>query len=247
MADVDQAVVDEILAKAEEDTEEGRLEKLEREVETLKGSIKRLLLDIRETMNKLENPFVNLQSLAESNIVPQSAPQIQIIPTKVREESEEEKVEEKEEGERKELELKEKPIETKEEPKQAIKEAKTAFKDLEKESSRAEVEVPRAQLARDEKLIAGRVDFMTLYRLMEWVNGMVSRKSYEAFRLALELFEATGYIRAETKDLLMKLAEISKLNGAKELLIELYKLNKALKPEDKSLDSDLLALLLETR
>ena len=66
MAEVDQAVVDEILAKAAEDTEEGRLEKLEKEVETLKGSIKRLLLDIRETMNKLENPFANLQSLAES-------------------------------------------------------------------------------------------------------------------------------------------------------------------------------------
>ncbi|MFN3384629.1 MAG: hypothetical protein ACK401_07020, partial [Archaeoglobaceae archaeon] len=233
-------------AKAEEDTEEGRLEKLEREVETLKGSIKRLLLDIRETMNKLENPFVNLQSLAESNIVPQSAPQIQIVPAKVPEEREEEKVEEKEEK-RDEPELKEESIETKEEPKQVMKEVKPAFKPVERANVETKVESLRSQLARDEKSIEGKVDFMTLYRLTEWVNGMVSRKSYEAFKLALEVFEATGYIRAETKDLLMKLAEITKLNGAKELLIELYKLNKALKPEDKSLDSDLLALLLETR
>ncbi|MEM0204072.1 MAG: hypothetical protein QXO16_06515 [Archaeoglobaceae archaeon] len=244
MTDVDQAVVDEILAKAEEDTEEGRLEKLEKEVEALKGSIKRLLLDIRETMNKLENPFVNLQSLAESNIVPQSAPQIQIVPTKLPEEKLEDV---KEEKEREEEEGKEKVSEVRKEPREEEMKTLPEFPKAPAEEVVKKVEAPRSQFARVEKPTQGKIDFMTLYRLMEWVNGMISKHSYEAFKLALEVFETTGYITAENRDLLMKLAEISKLNGAKDLLIELYKLNKALKPEDKSLDSDLLALLLETR
>lgn len=241
MADVDQAVVDEILAKAAEDTEEGRLEKLEKEVETLKGSIKRLLLDIRETMNKLENPFVNLQSLAEGNIVPQSAPQIQIIPAKLPEE----KFEDLGKGEE------EKIGETKQESEQAKEELKKSseFSKVPLKEGAMEIQAPKTpetQFSRTEGA-KGKMDFMTLYRLMEWVNGMISRHGYEAFKLALEVFEATRYITAENRELLMRLAEISKLNGARELLIELYKLNKALNPNDKSLDSDLLALLLETR
>ncbi|MEM0331328.1 MAG: hypothetical protein QXW84_08170, partial [Archaeoglobaceae archaeon] len=68
-----------------------------------------------------------------------------------------------------------------------------------------------------------------------------------AFKLMLEVFESTGYIKSDTKDLIIKLADLVKSNGSKEVLIELYRLNKVLNPNDRSLDSDLLALLLEKR
>lgn len=259
---VDQSVVDEILAKAAEDTEEGRLEKLEKEVETLKGSIKRLLLDLRETMNRLENPFANLQSLAEANIVPQSAPQIQIVPTSIPEpEKKEEKEEKAQEVEEKSQEKKEEEQKVEEKTESGEKMEDLGFKEAEKVDK---VELDKDALVQPAKTLTetkeersevidlfkgtkGRMDFMTLFNLMEWVHSMVSKHSYDAFKLMLEVFEMTGYINSNTKDLIMKLADLVKINGTKEVLIELYLLNKVFNPNDRSMDSDLLSLLLKKR
>lgn len=54
---VNQAQVDHIISTASADDPEVKLLKLQDEVELLKTSIKRLLIDIRERMNDLENPF----------------------------------------------------------------------------------------------------------------------------------------------------------------------------------------------
>lgn len=245
---VDQTVVDEILAKASEDTEEGRLEKLEKEVETLKGSIKRLLLDLRETMNRLENPFANLQSLAEANIVPQSAPQIQIVPTKIPEADKKEEKREEEEQMVKEEIGSEKKIED-----LGYDSEKVDKVDLVKEALAQPIE-PLTQKKEESSEVVNlfkgtksRMEFMKLFNLMEWVHSMVSRHSYESFKLMLEVFEMTGYVNSNTKDLIMRLADLVKVNGTKDVLIELYLLNKVFNPEDRSMDSDLLSLLLKKR
>ena len=54
---VNQAQVDHIISTASADDPELKLLKLQDEVELLKTSIKRLLIDIRERMNDMENPF----------------------------------------------------------------------------------------------------------------------------------------------------------------------------------------------
>jgi hypothetical protein len=237
MAEVDQAVVDEILAKAAEDTEEGRLEKLEKEVETLKGSIKRLLLDIRETMNKLENPFANLQSLAESNVIPSTPAQIQVVPAKLPEAGEEcEAEEEKRPEERVEMEEKEK----------AEEKGKTQAEIPVRSPRREEIKEMAEMKTEAEFEAEKRIDPVTLFRLMEWVQSMISKHSYDSFKLMLDVFSATGYIRNETRELILKLAELAKLDG-REVFIDLYRLNRILNPKDRSLDSQVLALLLEKR
>jgi len=251
MADIDQAAIDEILASAEADTAESRLEKLEREVETLKGSIKRLLLDIRETMNRLENPFANLQSLAEANIVPQSAPQIQIVPASIP------KAEEKVEETREEMEKEEGEAEEEREDMGVQEEVLRPDKavELKKESKERESAKIEALMDKEVKIEpaemfkgkAGKMDFTTLYNLMEWVHGMISKHSYESFKLMLEVFEMTGYVSSDTKELIMKLADLVKVNGTKDVLIELYMLHKVFNPNDRSMDSDLLSLLLKKR
>lgn len=38
-----------------------KIENIEKELHILKGSIKKLIIDIREEMNNYENPFLNLQ------------------------------------------------------------------------------------------------------------------------------------------------------------------------------------------
>ena len=53
-----------------------RVEKLEKEVMILKGSIKKLIVDIREQMNNAENPFLNIQQLQ----MPAQAPVIKEDP-----------------------------------------------------------------------------------------------------------------------------------------------------------------------
>ena len=55
---VNQSQVDHIISSASADDPEVRLQSLQDEVDLLKKSIKRLLIDIRERMNELENPFI---------------------------------------------------------------------------------------------------------------------------------------------------------------------------------------------
>jgi hypothetical protein len=59
---VNQSQVDHIITAASEDDPEVKLQNLEREVDLIKTSIKRLLMDIRERMNELENPFTIVSS-----------------------------------------------------------------------------------------------------------------------------------------------------------------------------------------
>ena len=49
--------VDPVPAKSTNEEQDARIQSLEREVDLLKTSIKRLLIDIRERMNEMENPF----------------------------------------------------------------------------------------------------------------------------------------------------------------------------------------------
>ncbi|MFW5987307.1 MAG: hypothetical protein ACOCPU_03725 [Methanohalophilus sp.] len=60
----DQSMIDDLVASAESDTPESRIENLEAEVNEIKGSVKALLMDIRETMSVLENPFQDIQAIA---------------------------------------------------------------------------------------------------------------------------------------------------------------------------------------
>lgn len=60
----DQSMIDDLVASAESDTPESRIDNLETEVNEIKGSVKTLLMDIRETMSVLENPFQNIQAIA---------------------------------------------------------------------------------------------------------------------------------------------------------------------------------------
>ncbi len=262
MTEVNQAVVDEILASAEADTPEGKLEKLEKEVETLKGSIKRLLLDIREMMNNLENPFQNLQTLTEVAGRPQ-APQIQVVPAPIPEPKPEEKEGEKGEEKVEEAKPEEKPPEEKSEvrpepeapavPQAAQPEVKPEAKPA-GGSEMVGVAVGKTREEVVEKADVGvgvpvtKYDIMALYKLMSWVRGMLEKYDGESLKLMLEIFSVAGYISEEAKDFVCMLAElISTNNGFEDMLLELYRLHKIMNPGDTSMDSQLLSLILEKK
>jgi hypothetical protein len=71
---VNQSQVDHIITAASEDDPEVKLQNLEREVDLIKTSIKRLLMDIRERMNELENPFTLSASGAGGAQLPSATP-----------------------------------------------------------------------------------------------------------------------------------------------------------------------------
>lgn len=111
---VNQAQVDQILTAASEDDPEVKMQNLEREVDLIKTSIKRLLIDIRERMNDIDNPFTltaagtvskdtNLDIKEEANDAHESALDARESALKARESSikASEKAKDKEKGRRK--------------------------------------------------------------------------------------------------------------------------------------------------
>ena len=67
---MDQSAINKIIMDASTEDPNKKLEKLEKEVAILKGSIKKLIVDIREQMNNAENPFLNIQQLQMPSQVP---------------------------------------------------------------------------------------------------------------------------------------------------------------------------------
>ena len=73
---MDQGAINKIIMESSGEDPNKKIEKLEKEVMILKGSIKKLIVDIREQMNNAENPFLNIQTLQ----MPAQAPVIKEDP-----------------------------------------------------------------------------------------------------------------------------------------------------------------------
>ena len=253
---LDQNAIDEIISKAEADSPESRLNKLEKELDILKGSIKKLLLDIRETLNNLENPFQNLQGLAESLAVSpqqtQQPQQIQILPPPPESfgtnESETEKEEKREDKMERKFEEKKG-----EEEREVEKEVGGNIMSQSHPSQLEKFEeVMEKGEAVEEKPIAEEIikkyDILTLFEIMSWVKGMLEKYSIDSVKLMLEIFESAGYIESETKDFVSKVADLIVMNdGFEDILLELYRLHKIINPHDTTMDSKLLALMLDKK
>ncbi len=255
---LDQNAIDEIISKAEADSPESRLNKLEKELDILKGSIKKLLLDIRETLNNLDNPFQNLQGLAESLAVspqqPQQPQQIQILPPPpdsfgTNESSEMEKEDKMEDK------MKEEFEEKKEEKEREVEKEvggnimsqshPNQLEKLEEVMEKGREPVEEKPITKE---ILKKYDILTLFEIMSWVKGMLEKYSVDSVKLMLEIFESAGYIMNETKDFISKVADLIVMNdGFEDILLELYRLHKIINPHDTTMDSKLLTLMLDKK
>ncbi|AIY89707.1 hypothetical protein [Geoglobus acetivorans] len=267
---IDESVVDDILKTAEADTPEGKLEKLEKEVDLIKGSIKKLLIDIRETLNNIENPFQNLQSLAEGlGYAASQAPppqQIQIIPGKPLEEQMEEETQEAQETPaEEEAEVPAEPVGGVNGDMRGVKPFHDNITSQDKveseeksnggESIGMEVIQPefgalddmgKDMLFADKKLL--KYDIEVLFEIMGWVRGMLEKYSIESLKLMLGIFESAGYIKEETAEFVSQIADLIVMNdNFEEIVFELYRLYKILYPEDRTIDSKVLSLILDRK
>lgn len=222
----DQSDIDKLVAEAESDTIESKVANLEEEVTEIKGSIKALLMDIRETMSVLENPFQNIQGLANISsaiITPKRTDVLDLEDESPDEEDLPEEKQEERESEPDDLDLGSfKPI-----PKSSIEDLKQVAKVL--------------PIMPDSKLI----DPMSFYKTIAWSKDMVKKYDYETIKELVEIFYLLGYIQSDIKEIVLKLSEmLSKSSDLDSAVMDLYRLYHILHPEDLSLDSKVLDYVL---
>lgn len=214
----DQSMIDKLVATAESDTIESKVASLEEEVAEIKGSIKSLLMDIRETMSVLENPFQNIQGIANISsaiVTPKPAEEVP--------EDNPKKEEVEDEPEDEDLEMAKIP--------------KNFLEDLKKAAK-------RQQKRGDSKLI----DPISFYKTIVWCKDMAGKYNQDAIKELLEVFTLLGYIPGEIKEIIVKILDILfKNNNLDTAVVDLYRLYHILYPEDASLDSKVLDYILNEK
>ncbi|MDK2973907.1 MAG: hypothetical protein PWP08_278 [Methanofollis sp.] len=235
---VNQSQVDQILGAAAAEDPETKLENLEREVDVLKASVKKLLIDIRERMNEMENPFT---FGVQGNIPPMEGPGVS---------PEEEETDEP---------LAQAPAAANEVPSQSPTVAAPVVLPTVSGDFLASLQ---AQIADDTKIPkpptkSGKLEKLRLqkvHRLFEWTGKAVKKYGFDRLEMMLDSYASMGYLDrdevAQVKEIarLMpaSLGEADEIRG-EDFVSELYILNRILDPNDTSLDRDMIAVLMDNK
>jgi len=262
---VNQSQVDHIITAASEDDPEVKLQNLEREVDLIKTSIKRLLMDIRERMNELENPFtlsVSPEGGVATAPVPDAGSEL--------DEAKKSALEAREaalNARESQLDVTQAKIETetrkepapaaapgKAEPAPVPGEERRILDDQMFALLRSQIGVPAkpgpmAQPAGSEKLRLQKV-----YKLFKWTHQAVKKFGHDRLEIMLESYRVMGYISKESADEIREISRLMPANlgeehevGPDEFVSELYALNRILTPSDTSLDRDMIEVMMEQR
>jgi GTP:adenosylcobinamide-phosphate guanylyltransferase len=258
---VNQSQVDHIITAASEDDPEVKLQNLEREVDLIKTSIKRLLIDIRERMNEMENPF----TIAATGIP--AGPSAAVMVT--------------DEAQKSALEAREAALEARESRLEAAK-AK-----LEYDTTSGKLPVinepvrPTSEVNKhiiDEQMLAvlrsqagtpqkapyippapfaatnEKLHLQKVYKLFKWTQQAVKKIGHDRLEIILESYRAMGYITKESCDEIREISRLMPANlgeehevGPDEFVSDLYALNRILSPNDTSLDRDMIEVMMEQR
>ena len=264
---VNQAQVDHIITAASEDDPEVKLQNLEREVDLIKTSIKRLLMDIRERMNEMENPFT-LSTTSGSSSASGGADDSANAAKKAA------------------LDAKEAALEARESTLDAAAKAKTepgkpetAVKTPDLEVKPAAMSLPATEDRHlpDEQMVAllkaqlmgnghkaavaplgalanEKLRLQKVYKLFKWTNSAIRKFGHDRLDIILESYRIMGYITRESCDEIKEISRLMPANlgdehevGPDEFVSELYALNRILSPNDSSLDRDMIEVMMEQR
>ena len=232
-----------------------RITALENDFTVTKGEIKKLLIDIREMMNNLENPFYNVEELT----------------AKMRERVEGIGIEKEKEKERKDVEMQER-----EEKSEVEAEAET--EDLAKigaEEERENVPEPedkeKLELTMEReaghkkedkeaiKSVIGDVkgfDLFTIAELMKWSDYALGTIGRAKINDLVDIFGLTRHISDDMKRIILKISDLTSSDAEgkekekeinvdmRDCIISLYQLNRIVNPDDRSMDSVMLSMYL---
>jgi hypothetical protein len=247
---INQSQVDHIISTASVDDPEVQLLQLKEEVDLIKKSIKKLLIDIRDRMNELENPFIIAAQGQEGSVLAPARgetpaanagvpadPAIPATPETVV------------------------PAQV-----PAVPAAVPP-----RSPSPLSVESIQRQLSSDEHLLLSiqeklegpkktdvqeneKLRLQKVHKLFEWTSRMVRKYGHDRLEIMIESYATMGYVSG---DACAQIREIARLMpdsigesheiGPDEFVAELYGLNRIITPGDKSLDRDMIEVLMEHR
>ncbi len=248
---------DQTVPEVTEDGAEVRIQNLEREVDLLKTSIKRLLMDIRERMNELENPFTVATGPAMRGIPPDY-----------------------DEQKKAELDAKEAALNAREAQLNAPAEKTVAApapvpspagngQSLPPSHAAIERRIIDDQLVAQYKAQASGVRnapagplpgysekfrLQKVYKLFKWTSQAVKKYGHDRLEIILQSYKAMGYISKDSFDEIREVAKLMPASlgeehevGSDEYVSELYTLNRIIAPDDTSLDRDMIEVMMEQR
>ncbi len=261
---VNQSQVDHIITAASEDDPEVKLQNLEREVDLIKTSIKRLLIDIRERMNELENPFTLVAPGTAGAPAGPSAADIEAETVK------------KSALEKREAALNER--ESRLDASQAKRETVTRKEELpaqpdlvtpSAEDTKRIVDEQILKIMRSQQGMPAKPVYMPptaaeppdeklrlqkVYKLFKWTRQAVKKVGHDRLEIIVESYRAMGFISRESCDEIREISRLMPANlgedheiGPDEFITELYALNRILTPNDTSMDRDMIEVLMEQR
>jgi hypothetical protein len=248
---INQAQVDHIISTASADDPEVQMQRLQDDVDLIKKSIKKLLIDIRDRMNELENPFVlgsqipgdrapfsQRESVAEnkeSAPVQQPEPQVHAPPAQ----------------------LPQPPAAmapVQELPAPALSTAAVSDQLVADEQL---LRTLQKQMEGEKQPSADaneKLRLQKIHRLFDWTGRMVKKYGHDRLEIMIESYTAMGYI---SKDACAQVKEITRLMpeslgeshdiSSNAYVSELYVLNRILDPGDQSLDRDMIEVLMDKR
>jgi len=260
---VNQSQVDHIITAASEDDPEVKLQNLEREVDLIKTSIKRLLMDIRERMNEMENPFTIAATGGGAAAAPKAVPEIDA---------------EVEEAKKSALEAREAALDARESQIDATKarietegrkepvpartefhppaagEDKKILDDQMLAVFRSQMGIPHKPPVQAQPPVSEKLRLQKVYKLFKWTHQAVRKFGHDRLEIMLETYRVMGYISKESADEIREISRLMPANlgeehevGPDEFVSELYALNRILTPNDTSLDRDMIEVMMEQR
>jgi hypothetical protein len=210
-----------------------KLLKLQDEMDLLKTSIKKLLIDIRDRLNDKDNPFLR------------AGP----FPSKPDMEAEEAPAEEEEKAEE--------PLPEEEQiPEPEEETFPAAEKTVQEELAnmlRGKGKMPPVSPFGSQKM-GEKLRLRKVHRLFGWTSKIINRYGHDRLEILLQAYTSMGYL---TDDLAGQIREIGRLLpaslgelhviGPDEFVSELYILNRILDPKDNTLDEDMIEVLMTHR
>ena len=264
-------------AKSSGEEQDARIQSLEREVDLLKTSIKRLLIDIRERMNEMENPFTITAMPGIKGNGTDGKSREKEADLKAREEqlkADQQKLAAPSPSPMPQypqqllpqypgqvpLQYPQQfpqqfpsPYPVQNPPMHAgierhiIDEQLVAQFKAQATGYKGSAPAPQANPAETSRL-------QKVYKLFRWTEQAVKKYGNDRLETILQSFRTMGYI---TKDSYDEIKEIAKLMpaslgddhevGPDEFVGELYTLNRIVSPEDTSLDRDMIEVMMEQR
>jgi len=246
---VNQTQVDDIINAASVQDPAVRLQTLEREVDLLKKSIKHILMDIRERMNEMENPFVIVSSAGSKKAIENPETDARVSALEARKAALDARESQLELETLQPEFLVEKICHPSEPDPVSLMQQYPAKEDLTGVLANLQYGIPARNLPSLDPL-----PLQKAYNLFNWTRRGVKKFGHSRLEILVDCYCIMGYIQKKTADEIRQISHLMPLSigeeheiDADEFVSEIYSLNRILVPHDTSFDRDMIEVMMNHR